>query len=105
MESLSVEERATLVERFGLDLNEPRQMLKSRHAYNDNLKRIREIERRAIRKLRPNDNHPAPKGPECTFCGITENEVKTMAKHESGFNICNECVELCMQVIHEEKDE
>ena len=80
-------------------------MLQSRHAFDDNLKRIREIEKRALRKLQPENSHPEPKGPKCTFYGVTENGVKTMAKHESGFNICNECVELCMQVIHEENDE
>jgi hypothetical protein len=104
LKSLTKEQRATLAERFEIDLYEPKQMLRSRHAFNDNLKRIREIERRALKKLNPNNNQPEPKGPKCTFCGITENEVRIMAKHESGFNICNECIELCMQVIQEENE-
>ncbi len=105
LKNLSVGERATLVERFGIDLYSPSEMLVSHRAFNDNFKRIREIEKRALKKLKPNNDHPEPKGPECTFCGITESEVKTMAKHESGFNICNECIELCVQVIHEENTE
>ena len=62
-------------------------------ASKETIKRIREIERKTLNKMYPDRKPIVPSGPECSFCFKAENEVKAMAKHKSGFNICNECIQ------------
>jgi ClpX C4-type zinc finger len=40
----------------------------------------------------------------CTFCGKTEAEVDRLIAGP-GVYICNECVELCVEVLAQERDE
>lgn len=40
----------------------------------------------------------------CSFCGATQNEVRKLIAGPSVY-VCDECVELCNQVIHEELQE
>jgi len=94
-------ERVSLIEKFGINLLEPSSISHNRYQFKETRKRIREIERKALKKLHPSKKYTEPEGPECSLCGITESEVNIMAKHESGFSICNECIELCAQVIRE----
>ncbi len=43
------------------------------------------------------------KGVACAFCGRTEKQVRLMVAGPTQY-ICDECVELCMEVIHTERD-
>ncbi len=42
----------------------------------------------------------------CSFCGHTQDEVhRLVAGQEPGVFICNDCVELCSELLKEEKEE
>lgn len=41
--------------------------------------------------------------PRCTFCGKSENQVRKLVTG-SGAAICDECIELCVDIISEERD-
>ncbi len=103
LEGLTESEQTVLIERFGINLSDPVSISRDRFKFKETRKRIRDIENKAMRKLYPSKIISEPGGMECSLCSITENEVKIMAKHESGFNICNECIELCMQVVREKQ--
>ena len=38
----------------------------------------------------------------CSFCGRTEGQVRKMISGPSGAFICDECVDICMEIIEEE---
>ncbi|MGA7713199.1 MAG: ClpX C4-type zinc finger protein [Rhizomicrobium sp.] len=38
----------------------------------------------------------------CSFCGKSEDEIKKLAAGPGGIHICNECVELCMEIMRGE---
>lgn len=40
----------------------------------------------------------------CSFCGKKQGQVKYLAQGPGAVNICNECVELCLEIIEEEQD-
>jgi ATP-dependent protease Clp ATPase subunit len=40
----------------------------------------------------------------CSFCGKKPRQVKYVAQGSRGVKICNECIELCQQIIDEEQD-
>ncbi len=101
LEDLTETEKSILVERFGIDLFDPSSISQERFKFKELRTRIRNIEKKALRKFHPSKETVEPGGIECSLCGVTENEVRVMAKHESGFSICNECIELCMQVVRE----
>lgn len=41
---------------------------------------------------------------QCSFCGKRLRSVKYIAQGPHGVNICDECIELCLQIIEEEQD-
>jgi ATP-dependent Clp protease ATP-binding subunit ClpX len=41
----------------------------------------------------------------CTFCGKNQKQVKKLIAGPAGVYICDECVELCNELIEEERDE
>ena len=41
----------------------------------------------------------------CSFCGKTESQVMKLLKGPNGVYICDECVELCSEIIEEEMGE
>ena len=43
------------------------------------------------------------KGLCCSFCGKSQHEVRKIIKGESGVYICDECVELCNQIISQDE--
>ena len=45
------------------------------------------------------------KGRRCEFCGRNENEVGKLISAPSGVCICNDCVEICADLIFDETDE
>ena len=103
LKGLTVKEREALKTRFGFDLSNPSLMQKNMDSFSETGKRIREIERKALRKLHPSKKYIKPEGPVCSFCFKAENEVEAMAKFDSGINICNECIEMGMEIIRKEE--
>lgn len=77
---------------YNIDLNEPDSIKKFREASSETLKRIHKIEREIFHSLHPHRKNRYPMGQKCSFCLKAENEVHAMAKHESGFNLCNKCI-------------
>ncbi len=41
----------------------------------------------------------------CSFCGKTEDQVKRMINGPAGVNICEDCVQICSEIIAEENEE
>jgi hypothetical protein len=94
--SLDDNDLRILKEKFNLDLTEPGSLKGFQDASLEILKRIRELDREIINSLYPNRKKRVPNGQKCTFCLKAENEVSAMAKHKSGFNLCNKC----MKILH-----
>lgn len=101
---LTGREKKALRERFGIDLSTPESMKELGEQFQVTRRRIRDIERKALKKLNPDKEYVEPEGPECSFCGRAENEVKGMVKHESSFNICRECIDLSLEIINSENE-
>ena len=40
----------------------------------------------------------------CSFCGKTENQVRKLISGPAGIYICDECIEICSEIIAEEND-
>jgi hypothetical protein len=51
-----------------------------------------EIRRDLNNDINPHRKKRIPSGNQCSFCFKFENEVSVMAKHESGFNLCQKCI-------------
>ena len=49
----------------------------------------------------PRDDDNNQKGVRCSFCNKTQDQVDTLVAGPGVF-ICNECVELCREVIEDE---
>lgn len=45
------------------------------------------------------DNHSTKETVYCTFCGKSQHEVRKLIAGPPGIFICNECVEICVQII------
>jgi len=43
------------------------------------------------------------RGLRCSFCGKREDEVESMVAGRWGVAICNECVDLCAEIIAEQR--
>ena len=41
----------------------------------------------------------------CSFCGKTQNQVRKLIAGPNGAFICDECVDICQEIIMEELDE
>ena len=41
-------------------------------------------------------------GPRCSFCGRTSQEIKKLIAGPRGVYICNECVQVCSEILDEE---
>jgi len=39
----------------------------------------------------------------CSFCDKSQDSVKQLVAGPRGVYICNECIDLCQQIIHEEE--
>ena len=102
--SLSERGRHLLKEKYGIDLENPSSIESSNEKHVELRRRIREIERKALRKLYPGEEYIEPHGAECSFCFKLESEVDRMIKDPSGTNICNECVMLCSEILQKERN-
>ena len=90
--SLSDNDLSILKKGYNLDLTEPDSLKAFKEATRETSKRIREIQLETFNHLYPHRKKRIPNGLECSFCLRRENEVTAMAKHESGFNLCHECL-------------
>jgi hypothetical protein len=92
--SLGNNELRILREKFNIDLSEPSSPGEFQEASLETLIRISELDRKIINSLYPNRKKRIPNGPEYTLRLKAENEVSAMAKHRSGFNLCNKCMKI-----------
>lgn len=90
--SLSDNDLRVLKKEYNLDLTEQNSLKVFGQATRETSKRIREKQLEIFNNLYPHRKKRIPSGLECTFCLRKENEVAAMAKHDSGFNLCNKCV-------------
>jgi len=90
--ALSQKDLSILKEIFKLDLTKPRSIKAFAEATRETSERNLKTLRESFNHLYPHRKKRTPNGPECSFCLRRENEVRGMAKHESGFNLCNECL-------------
>ncbi|MBT8124219.1 MAG: hypothetical protein KJO81_05295 [Gammaproteobacteria bacterium] len=92
------EEKEILISKYGIDPSDPQLTIKKNQAFIEMSKRIHRIEKKALKKLNP-EKFIEPKGLECSLCSRAENEVNIMAKHTSGFNLCDICTDSCLHEI------
>jgi len=97
-------EKEQLVHRLEIDFSKPEQLHQSHDTKAKLIKRIVRVETNALKRLHPEREFSEPSGLACSLCGRTESEVSDMAMHESGFNVCGNCVNLCAEVIREMPD-
>lgn len=90
--TLSNNDLSILKKKYNLDITEPNSLKVFKEATRETLKRIRKIQLTSFNNLYPHRKKRIPNGLECSFCLRRENEVTSMAKHESGFNLCHECL-------------
>ena len=41
----------------------------------------------------------------CSFCGKTQDQVRKMIAGSNGVYICDDCIELCAEILEEELDD
>lgn len=90
--SLGENELRNLKRDYNLDLSDLEALKRFQEASRETLERSRDIVRQSMREMYPHRKKQFPTGPECWFCLKTESEVYAMAKHRSGFNLCNQCI-------------
>jgi len=90
--SLSNNDLNILKKEYNLDLTEPNSLKAFKEATRETSKRIREIQLESFNRLHPHRKKRIPSGLECSFCLRRENEVTSMVNHESGFNLCGDCL-------------
>ena len=66
-------------------------------------KRIKEIEKRALEKIKK-EKQASKRILKCNFCGKEKNSVKKLIQSDSGATICNECVQMCYEIIDKDVD-
>ena len=87
----------TLGNRFGVDAKELKETVPLLEKYKSSQRKLREEER-----ARTNPNSRFSSGgvkptAECSFCLKYESEVERMVIGTTGFNMCDECIELSKQ--------
>lgn len=90
--SLGNNELKILKDKYNIDLTDPYSLQVFQEKSQETLERIYKIEREIFVSMYPHRKKRIPSGPKCSFCLKAENEVHAMAKHESGFNLCNKCI-------------
>jgi len=90
--SLGQNELRILREVYGIDLAKPDSIQAFQDRMMEKLKSLYEVDRKIYVTMYPHRKKRIPNGQKCSFCLKAENEVHGMAKHESGFNMCNKCI-------------
>ena len=103
LEGLTAREAKILRERFGLDFEKDHTLAEVGKQYEITRKRIKEIEAKALKKLKRLKNEKQAEL-TCSFCGKKKSEVKKLIQAESGVTICNECIKTCTDIIENDED-
>lgn len=90
--SLSENELRILKQTYNIDLSDLNSLNNFDERIREDRKRFHKLEREIFVSMYPNRKKRIPNGQKCSFCLKAENEVHAMAKHESGFNLCNKCI-------------
>ena len=90
--TLGDDELRILKEVYNIDLTEPDSINTFQDRTIEKIKPISELKRKIYVSMYPHRKKRIPNGRKCSFCLRAENEVHGMAKHESGFNLCNTCI-------------
>jgi hypothetical protein len=81
-----------LKDKYNVDLADQYSIKVFKEKSQSTLERIHKIEREIYFSMNPHRKKRIPSGEKCAFCLKSENEVHSMAKHESGFNLCKPCI-------------
>lgn len=96
--NLTAREAKVLRSRFGIDLSKDSNLEDIGRQFDVTRKRIKEIEEKALKKLR--DKKEKEQNQNCSFCGKQINDVKRMIKSEiHNVYMCNECIKTCGDLI------
>ena len=101
---LSEREKKVLKERFGVDLDLPLPEDLG-DQFEVTRERIRQIEEKALKKLSKRKRQIETNLKICSFCKKPHTEVKKIIETESGITICNECVNLCNNLISDDNND
>jgi len=102
--NLTPREAKALRERFGIDMSQTHTLEEIREQFEVTRNRIRGIETKALGKLRSKKKQRKSET-TCSFCGEYESEEKRLVKADSGVTICNDCLNICADIINENEDE
>ena len=90
--SLGDNDLKILKNKYNIDLTDPSSIMIFKDKSQETLEQIHKTEREIFLSMNPHRKKRIPSGEKCSFCLNAENEVHAMAKHESGFNLCNKCI-------------
>jgi hypothetical protein len=90
--SLGQNELRILNEVYNIDLFRPDSIQEFQDRMLIELQSLYELDRKIYVTMYPHRKKRIPNGQKCSFCLKSENEAYGMAKHESGFNLCNKCI-------------
>ena len=98
--NLTVREAIALRERFGINFAKDHDLEDVGRQFEVTRKRIREIEAKALRKLKAKNEKE--QNQNCSFCGKSINDAVRMVKSEiNNVYICNECIKTCGDLLDE----
>jgi len=96
---LTAREAKVLREKFGVDLSRDISLDEIGKQFDITRERIKEIEERAIEKIRKRKEYEKPR---CSFCGKGKDEVeKLISSTINDTYICGECIKTCTDFIDE----
>ena len=102
--SLTPREAKVLRERFGVELKDNPDLEEIGKQFDITRERIREIERKALAKLRnkrgQNKSSTTPK--RCSFCESTLEQTDKYVESKTGVFICRNCLDLCSKMLDED---
>jgi hypothetical protein len=92
--SLGQNDLRILNEVYSIDLSRPASIQEFQSRMLIDMQTLYELDRSIYVGMNPHRKKRIPNGQKCSFCFKSENEVFGMAKHESGFNLCNKCIKI-----------
>ena len=102
--SLTPREAKVLRERFGVELKDNAEFEDIGNQFDITRERIREIERKALAKLRNQHGQKisstTPK--RCSFCESTLEQSDKYVEGKSSVFICRNCLDLCSKILDED---
>ena len=87
----------TLGNRFGVDAKELKETVPLLEKYKSSQRKLREGERARTNSNSRTSSGAVEHNAECSFCLKYESEVERMVIGTTGFNMCDECIELSKQ--------